>query len=119
MIRCVPSAGCPHPLSLRYRAQRSAPLHPQIPKTWTWPWLLCTRNAACLPVARTPSPQLLELLLVLGVKRITALAVGLSVLLITHAGDQSAAERALHAQIVARFKRDQHPMAQARAMAAS
>ena len=82
---------------------------------------LAALHEECSLFASRPdsSPQLLELLLVLGVKRITALAVGLSVLLITHAGDQSAAERALHTQIVARFERDQHAMAQARAIAAS
>ena len=43
----------------------------------------------------------------------------LSVLVSTHADESCAAERALLTQIVARFERDQLPMAQAQAMAAS
>jgi small conductance mechanosensitive channel len=61
-------------------------------------------------------PRLLAPPLVRGVKRITPIAVELSVLLITHAGDQWAAERALLTQIVERFERDQLPLAQARAV---
>jgi small conductance mechanosensitive channel len=55
-------------------------------------------------------PQWTKLLLhppdVRGVRRITPLAVELSVLLVTHAGDQWAAERALLGRIVMRFERE-------------
>ena len=54
--------------------------------------------------------------LIRGVKRITPLAVELSVLLITRTGAQWAAERALLTQIVARMEREALPLAQAEAM---
>ena len=47
-----------------------------------------------------------------GVKRVTPVAVELSVLLTTHAGDQWAAERALLARIVQRFEREGVALAQ-------
>jgi small conductance mechanosensitive channel len=47
-----------------------------------------------------------------GVKRVTPVAVELSVLLTTHAGDQWAAERALLARIVQRFEREGIALAQ-------
>jgi hypothetical protein len=59
---------------------------------------------------------LLEPPLIRGVKRITPLAVELSVLLITRTGAQWAAERALLTQIVARMEREALPLAQAEAM---
>lgn len=75
----------------------------------------------CRLFAENPvwAARLLEPPVVRGVKRITPLAVELSVLLITHAGDQWAAERALLTQIVARFEAEQLPLAQARAMVSS
>ncbi|MFN9932429.1 MAG: mechanosensitive ion channel family protein [Cyanobacteriota bacterium] len=59
---------------------------------------------------------LLEPPLIRGVKRITPLAVELSVLLITRTGAQWAAERALLTQIVSRMEREALPLAQAEAM---
>lgn len=59
---------------------------------------------------------LLEQPNVRGVKRVTPVAVELSVLLTTHAGDQWAAERALLRRIVARLEQEGIAMAQVQAM---
>lgn len=59
------------------------------------------------------STRLLEPPELRGVTRVTPLAVELSILLITRAGEQWAAERALLPQIVARMEREQLPLAQA------
>ena len=53
-----------------------------------------------------------------GVKRVTPMAVELSVVLITHVGDQWAAERALLGRIVQRLEREGVPLAQVQAMTA-
>ena len=55
---------------------------------------------------------LLEAPNVRGVKRVTPVAVELSILLTTHAGDQWAAERALLARIVERFEHEGLSLAQ-------
>lgn len=70
-------------------------------------------ECALFGASPTWHPLLLEPPVVRGVKRITPLAVELSILLITRAGDQWAAERALLTQIVSRFEREQLPLAQA------
>lgn len=57
-------------------------------------------------------PLLLEPPAVRGVKRVTPLAVELSVLLTTHAGDQWAAERNVLGRIVQRFEQEQLTLAQ-------
>ncbi|MCP9813997.1 hypothetical protein [Synechococcus lacustris] len=72
----------------------------------------------CVLFAAKPEwkDPLLEPPLIRGVKRITPMAVELSVLLITRTGAQWAAERALLTQIVARMEREALPLAQAEAM---
>jgi small conductance mechanosensitive channel len=53
-----------------------------------------------------------------GVKRVTPIAVELTVVLINHVGDQWAAERALLGRIVQRLEREGVPLAQVQAMTA-
>jgi hypothetical protein len=67
-------------------------------------------------------PELQALLLaqpdVRGVKRVTPIAVELTVVLINHVGDQWAAERALLGSIVQRLEQEGVPLAQVQAMTA-
>ncbi|MEY3930842.1 MAG: hypothetical protein RLZZ516_2552 [Cyanobacteriota bacterium] len=84
------------------------PANPQLEKALV---LVCeeTNGFAADPVWQS---VLLAPPAVRGVKRVTPVAVELSVLLTTHAGDQWAAERALLARIVQRFEREGVALAQ-------
>jgi len=70
-------------------------------------------EAECAAFARDPlwSPQLLEAPWLRGVKRVTPLAVELSVVLTTRTGEQWAAERALLRRLVVRLQEAGIPLA--------
>lgn len=117
-VMVIPNSRCELVVNhtrLRSGIELTVPLPPDSPHLEQ---ALTVLREECLAFAARPewNPLMLEPPLVRGVKRITPLAVELSVLLITQTGDQWAAERALLTQIVARFERERLPLAQAAAL---
>ena len=114
----IPNSRCEQVVNhtrIRSGVELMVPLPPSSPQLER---VLSVLAEECVLFAAKPEWKalLLEPPLIRGVKRITPLAVELSVLLITRTGDQWAAERALLTQIVARMEREALPMAQAEAM---
>ena len=114
----IPNSRCEQVVNhtrIRSGVELVVPLPPRSPQLER---VLSVLAEECVLFAAKPEWKdlLLEPPLIRGVKRITPLAVELSVLLITRTGAQWAAERALLTQIVARMEREALPLAQAEAM---
>ena len=114
----IPNSRCEQVVNhtrIRSGVELMVPLPPRSPQLER---VLSVLAEECVLFAAKPEWKdlLLEPPLIRGVRRITPLAVELSVLLITRTGAQWAAERALLTQIVARMEREALPLAQAEAM---
>ena len=114
----IPNSRCEQVVNhtrIRSGVELVVPLPPRSPQLER---VLSVLAEECVLFAAKPEWKdlLLEPPLIRGVKRITPLAVELSVLLITRTGAQWAAERALLTQIVARMEREALPLAQDEAM---
>ncbi|CAK6689595.1 hypothetical protein OGCDGJMD_00662 [Cyanobium usitatum str. Tous] len=114
----IPNSRCEQVVNhtrIRSGVELMVPLPPRSPQLER---VLSVLAEECVLFAAKPEWKdlLLEPPLIRGVRRITPLAVELSVLLITRTGAQWAAELALLTQIVARMEREALPLAQAEAM---
>ena len=111
----IPNSRCEQVVNhtrIRSGVELMVPLPPRSPQLER---VLSVLAEECVLFAAKPEWKdlLLEPPLIRGVRRITPLAVELSVLLITRTGAQWAAELALLTQIVARMEREALPLAQA------
>ena len=114
----IPNSRCEQVVNhtrIRSGVELMVPLPPRSPQLER---VLSVLAEECVLFAAKPEWKdlLLEPPLIRGVRRITPLAVELSVLLITRTGAQWAAELALLTQIVARMEREALPLAQAEAI---